>query len=52
MVVEQGLTEGDEVILNPIAFGEPELADSEPADESESGEALKAAAKSNDKKQD
>ena len=51
-VVQQGLTEGDEVILNPIAFSEPELADSEPADESESGEALKAAAKSNDKKQD
>ena len=27
-VVEQGLTEGDEVILNPIAFGDPELAES------------------------
>jgi len=52
MVVEQGLTEGDEVILNPIAFGEPELADSEPAGETESGETLKSAAKSNDKKQD
>ena len=26
-VVEKGLTEGDEVILNPVAFGEPELAE-------------------------
>ena len=39
IVVDQGLAEGDEVILNPIAFGEPELADSEPANESESGKA-------------
>jgi len=35
-VVEQGLAEGDEVILNPIAFGEPELAESEPAEETKS----------------
>jgi multidrug resistance efflux pump len=35
-VVEQGLTEGDEVILNPIAFGEPELAESEPVEEAKS----------------
>jgi HlyD family secretion protein len=47
IVVDQGLAEGDEVILNPIAFGEPELADSEPAEESESG---KAPAESNVKK--
>jgi multidrug efflux pump subunit AcrA (membrane-fusion protein) len=44
-VVEQGLAEGDEVFLNPIAFGEPELADSPPADEFG-----KAPAKSNVKK--
>jgi multidrug efflux pump subunit AcrA (membrane-fusion protein) len=47
IVVDQGLAEGDEVILNPIAFGEPELADSAPAEESESG---KAPAESNVKK--
>jgi hypothetical protein len=35
-VVEQGLAEGDEVILNPIAFGEPELAESEPVDATKS----------------
>ena len=29
MVVDEGLSEGDEVILNPIAFGESELAETE-----------------------
>ena len=38
-IVEQGLTEGDEVILNPIAFGEPELAESEPTDDEKSDDA-------------
>jgi len=39
-IVEQGLIEGDEVILNPIAFGEPELAEDEPADDEEPDDAL------------
>jgi len=33
-VVQHGLAEGDEVILNPIAFGEPELAKTSSTDES------------------
>jgi hypothetical protein len=33
-VVEQGLAEGDDVILNPVAFGEPELAETAPTEES------------------
>lgn len=35
-VVEQGLVEGDEVILNPIAFGEPELAETSSIETAES----------------
>ncbi len=35
-VVEQGLAEGDEVILNPVAFGEPELAESASTETEES----------------
>lgn len=35
-VVEQGLIEGDEVILNPAAFGEPELAESASTETAES----------------
>jgi hypothetical protein len=39
-VVEQGLSEGEEVILNPIAFGEPELAETGSDDELKSDDAM------------